>query len=353
MNERCYVGLDQHKHYSYVTVLTSQGQEVKKGMIYHSKAALSRWVREFKDQKATVALEATGFWPWMADFLESHGLEVHLAHPLKVKPFAEKHLKTDRVDSLVLAQLLRLDYLPEAYLAPQEVRKRRELLRFRAFVVSLRTQLKNKVHSYLHAWGLLMPCQAPRRFSAAGCQWLKTLQINGQTEQLIGESLKLIEVCDQVIAQVDRKLEQVGEEDERLELLEQIPGIGKYLGGLIVAEIGEIQRFRRARQLVSYAGLNPAVWSSGGKMRYGRITKYGSPWLRWAFTEAAIHAERKVEQWRASGARLRARKGVSAARMEVARKICRAVFHMLSQQMNFKEYLQGKTNRTPVGSWNP
>jgi len=98
--------------------------------------------------------------------------------------------------------------------------------------------------------------------------------------------------------------------------------VGPILALTLRAEIGDAARFSRAPELASYAGLVPRVEGSGGHVRYGRITRTGSPWLRWALVEAAMHAIKRVDRIGRTGRRLAVRKGIFKARVAVARLLC-------------------------------
>ena len=101
-----------------------------------------------------VALEATYGWEWLAELLEEAGYDVHLAHPLRTQAIAAARVKTDAVDAKTLAHLLRTGLLPEAYIAPPELRDLRELLRHRAVLTRMRTAVKNRVHALLARQGI-------------------------------------------------------------------------------------------------------------------------------------------------------------------------------------------------------
>src|SRR5215216_8013347 len=105
------------------------------------------------DGESKIALEATYGWEWLAELLEDHGYELHLAHPLRTKAIASARVKTDAVDARTLAHLLRADLLPEAYVAPRELRDLRDLLRQRVALTQMRTALKNRVHALLARHG--------------------------------------------------------------------------------------------------------------------------------------------------------------------------------------------------------
>lgn len=108
-------------------------------------------------------MEATYGWEWLADQLTDAGFDVHLAHPLRTRAIAAARVKTDAVDARTLAHLLRSDLLPEAWIAPAELRDLRDLLRHRHALVGLRTSLKNRVHALLARQGILPEQRRPVR----------------------------------------------------------------------------------------------------------------------------------------------------------------------------------------------
>jgi transposase len=112
--------------------------------------------------------------------------------------------------------------------------------------------------------------------------------------------------------------------------LQQVPGIGPILALMIRAEIGVLERFPSAGHLASYAGLVPRVEASAGRMRYGRITRRGSPWLRWALIEAAIHGPRRRDRIGRWSRRLALRKGALKARVAIARTLCEEIYQRWS-----------------------
>ncbi len=106
-------------------------------------------------------MESGYCWQHIYDHLEEAGYDVRLAHLLKVKAIAEAKIMTDEIDSETLAHLLRADLLPESYVPPKEIRDLRELVKRRAFLVGMRTRLKNKVHAELAARACCTRVQKP------------------------------------------------------------------------------------------------------------------------------------------------------------------------------------------------
>ena len=141
-----YVGIDVHRKRSQVAVVTEDGQvQLNKNVVNGSEPFL-RLIGDLPSG-TPVAFEAAFGWSWLADLLEDYGFDAHLVHPLRCKAIASARLKNDKVDAAILAQLLRADLLPEAQLAPAEVRQLRALLRHRIGLVRLGIQLRNRIHA--------------------------------------------------------------------------------------------------------------------------------------------------------------------------------------------------------------
>ena len=151
-----YLGIDQHKRFSQVAVLDEAGKQVGKARWSHdAPQKIREYVRRF--QPAAAALEATRNWDWMFELLEEEVGQVVLSHPARTRLIAEAKIKTDQVDARVLAQLLRIGFLPTAYAPPREVREGRELHRYRMTLVRYQTQLKNRIHALLDRQGIMAP----------------------------------------------------------------------------------------------------------------------------------------------------------------------------------------------------
>src|SRR5262245_54350452 len=187
------IGVDFHKAYSHMTVLDAQGQLVKAGRVSNRGEAIRAVVAPFRDGEAVV--EATRNWTVMYDLLETEVRAVHLAHPLKVRAIAEARIKTDRIDSRILAHLLRCDLLPTAYVRPKAQRMSQQILRQRMFLVRVRTMVKNRIH-------VLIDRQADRRETAAessdlfglsGLAWLRTVVLPATDRQLLDSELTLLQ----------------------------------------------------------------------------------------------------------------------------------------------------------------
>jgi transposase len=174
------------------------------------------------DGESKVALEATYGWEWLADVLEEAGYELHLAHPLRTKAIAAARVKTDAVDARTLAHLLRTDLLPEAYIAPRELR---DLLRHRVALTRIRSALKQRVGAILAKHGIARPYS--NLFGPGGLRFPDELELREGPRRRLDSLLSLIDDFDREIDQTSREIDQRAQADPYVEVLCQISGIGR------------------------------------------------------------------------------------------------------------------------------
>jgi transposase len=320
-----WVGIDLHRRRSFVTAITGDGEVSVRRRIDNDPEA---FLELLGDPDGThVALEATYGWEWLAELLEDAGFDVHLAHPLRTRAIAAARVKTDAVDAAMLAQLLRAGLLPEAYIAPRELRDVRELLRHRVGLVAMRTAIKNRMHAILARHGVIH--QHADLFGKAGRQFLAGLELRQAPRQRLESLLALLDDFNREIDAAASEIDRQAKADDRVRLLCQIHGIGRYTAMLIIAEIGDVRRFPTARHLCAWAGLTPTVRSSDGKARLGHISRQGSSILRWAVVEAAQHVPTRGGPLREQFERIAKRRGRRVARVAVARQILTLCYYGL------------------------
>jgi transposase len=324
-NPTRWVGIDLHRRRSQIAIIDEHGELTLQKRIPTGRET---FIELLGDPKSThVALEATYGWEWLAELLEEAGFDVHLAHPLRTRAIAAARVKTDAVDARTLAHLLRTGLLPEAYIAPPQLRDLRDLLRHRATLVHLRTSIKNRVHALLARQGILP--EHSDLFGTAGREYLADLQLSEGPRRRLDSLLALIGDFDREITNTTSEIDQQAKADTRVKLLCQLRGIGPYIAMLIIAEIGEVKRFPTAKHLCQWAGLAPTVRSSDGKAHHGHISRQGSTILRWALTEAAQHAPTGGGPLRTQYERIAKRRGAKIARVAVARQILTLCYYGL------------------------
>lgn len=323
-----YVGIDMHLKTCEATVMDGKGR-----ITGHAKFATSeKEIRGFFSgvKKAKVAIEASGFiFPWY-DLMREMGHEVKVAHPLKTKLIAEAKIKTDKIDSEALANLLRTDFLPCSYIPDKDTRELRAIVRHRAFLVQERTRMKNRIKSELRAKAISPPFDP---FTAKGQVFLKSLGM-----PRINSSLEVLHALDEQIRQCSCDIENVGKGIPEVELLTSIPGVGYYSALLLlVSEIGDIKRFFSAEKLASYAGVVPSVRQSGPTVRMGGIKRAGNTWLRWILTQTVwVHVTKEKNSFlTAYFNRIAAKRGRKKAVMAASRKLLHVIYAMLRDKKPF------------------
>jgi transposase len=321
-----YVGIDVHRKRSQVAVVTGDGTvQLNKNVVNGSEPFL-RLIGDLPSG-TPVAFEAAFGWSWLAELLEDYGFDAHLVHPLRCKAIASARLKNDKVDAAILAQLLRADLLPEAWLAPPRVRQLRALLRHRISLVRLGTQLRNRIHAVAADHGY---DRSASYWTGPGRGWLAELDLPAASRQIVTDCLAVIDGLAPLIDRIDGELHAHAKADPRVKALRTLPGVGEFTALVILAEIGDISRFGNARKLASWAGLTPTVRGSDLKVRHGHISKQGSVWLRWAMNQAAQTAKRSP-QFAASYAAIAKRRGKKIATIAIARKLLTRAWHLLHE----------------------
>jgi transposase len=321
-----YVGIDLHRRTSHVAAFDEEGLELLSRRVSNDPDAL-RAIFAVLGDEAKVALEAAFGWEWLADLLEAEGIELHLAHPLHTKAIAAARVKTDAVDARTLAHLLRADLLPEAYVAPRQLRALRELLRHHIALTRLRTALKNRVHGLLARQGVQHGYT--ELFGPRGRRFLDQLTLPEGTRRRLESLLALIADFDRELATVKREIRACAKDDPRVSVLTRIPGVGPFIALLVIAEVGDVTRFPSARHLASWAGLTPRVSNSGERVRLGPITHQGSAHLRWGLVQAAQTAVRADGPLKATYERIKRRRGSKVAKVAVAREILTLCYYGL------------------------
>jgi transposase len=273
-----YVGIDVHRKRSQVAVIDAKGEVLTNRNVTNGAETILRVIGGLPP--GTPAAFEAGFGTgWLVQLLEDYGFTPHLVHPSRCKAIASARLKNDKVDAAILAQLLRADLLPEAWIAPPPVRALRALLRHRVHLVRLRTLLRNRIHAIVADHGHDRP--AGGYWTGPGRAWLASLELPAVSREVVDDGLALIDAVDAPIDRLDWEIHRRARSDPRVKVLTQLPGVGPFTALVILAETGDISRFGSARQLASWAGLTPTVRGSDRVAHYGHISKEGSVWLRW------------------------------------------------------------------------
>jgi transposase len=321
--EREYIGIDLHKAFFHVCAVTATGERQWEQRWPTTDQGIGGLLTRCGAQ-SRVAVEASSPTWAFVDRIVDHVGAVHVVDARKTKLKAGYAAKTDRLDAQRLADALRRDSVVGIYYPSPAIRDLRELCRYRCHLSRLQASLKQRIQALLLRHGVVVPMKG--LFTARGTAWLETLTLRGWA----GASLTgLRQVVTDVRAQLPPVMTEIrttAATDPIARALDARPGFGPVFSVTLRAEIGTMTRFPDGPHLASYAGLVPRVERSAKRHWSGRITKAGSPWMRWALIEAAIHQFRRQDDFGRWARQLAVRKGILKARVAVARALCDELF---------------------------
>ncbi len=224
-----------------------------------------------------IAVESTSTWWWFVEKVRELGREVFLSHPKQTKAIASARLKSDKVDALMLARLLKADLLPLVWIPGEKERYVRELLSHRGRLVRSRTAVINELHAVY----------AKRNVEVVGKAWLKAQpvpyrvrELSGYGPRIVKENVELLRFVNEQIGGLDKELRKIAKEDPQANRLMSIIGVGPATAVAMSCWVGDINRFANAKKLVSYFGIAPKVRQSADRERHGHITKEGNRMVR-------------------------------------------------------------------------
>jgi transposase len=334
-----YAGLDLSRQKLDVHVLDESGRTVDIVAVRPDADALRTLAERIARHSEPIeaAIESMNGARFVHDTLERYGWDVAIADAAKAKGLAPLAAKTDKIDARVLAELARRELVPAIWLPDPAVRAERERARFRLYLVRWRSSLKNRIHATLITFG--HPVPVSDLFGVRGRELLAALAIPEPWATTLHTSLRLVDDLETQIDACAAELRTLGADHPYIPLLRTIPGISWILGYTIAAEIGEIRRFASPKRLMGYTGLCPRVYQSGTSDRRGALAKSGPKYLRWALIEAATTAARHPlyrDRYLRTKRRLGKQRGSKIARVELARELAGAIWHMLTRQEPFR-----------------
>jgi transposase len=333
-----YAGLDFSRQRLDVHVLDEEGGTVEVTAVHPDADALRTLAAHVArhGQEVSAAIESMTGSRFVHDQLEMTGWDVAIGDAVKVKGLAPLAAKTDKIDARVLAELARRDLVPEVWLPTPGVRAERERARFRLHLVRHRTALKNRIHATLMSFG--HPVPMADLFGTGGRELLDRRDLPSPWDETLATSLRMVDELDERIRACTEELPTLGADHPSIPLLMTVPGVGWVLAYTITSEIGDIHRFASPKKLAGYTGLCPIVRQSGGRDVRGPLAKNGPKYLRWALIEAAIHAARHPyykDRYERTKHRLGRQRGAKVARVDLARELAKAIWHVLTKNEPF------------------
>jgi transposase len=324
-----FVGLDYHKDSIQVCVMDHVGTVLCNRSCGNDAPEVARLVAGHGDD-VHGAIEACNGAASLADeLIAHHGWDLSLAHPGYVNRMKQNPDKSDYSDARMLADLVRVGYLPKVWLAPAAIRQLRTLTRFRQQLVNERRAVKLRITALLRDARVEEP--PGRRWGRAWMEWLKTTaELGSETRWVIDQHCANLKRLENAIIGVEVRLAQVTADDPIVAQLRTYRGVGPVTAWVLRAEIGRFDRFRTGKQLSRYCGLSPRNASSGPRQADAGLIKAGNEFVRATVVEAAHRLIRYDERWRALAASLRAAgKPACVVAAAVGNRWVRWLYHQL------------------------
>jgi transposase len=345
-----YSGIDLHKDNCVISTVNQKGEMIKQSKLPNHNISIIHYFSGMgKPHKAVV--ESTANWYWLSDLLKENGIEILLAHAKYLKAISYAKVKTDKVDSQTLADLLRMNMIPEAHQISREKRTLRDLMRARLRLVTKRTSCFNSIHRLLGKYNIAVP--ADRNLHD-----LSTLDllINLALDQDALFQLELLK--DQVrllhkqINQLEKSLHPRLIPNEDIQRLLWIPGIGKVLAFSIYLEVDGIDRFADVNKFYSYCRLVPGADNSNRKQRHKSANKDGNRYLKIAFMEAGIKARQYYKEIRQYYQSKACKKHKNIARNLVSLELARITYYVLKNKTGFNNRFKGRIlSKQKITQW--
>lgn len=330
-----YSGIDLHKRLIVICTVNTEGTVIARARMKTESDAVVTYFRQWTEPHHAV-VECTSNWYWLCDLLHSLGIIAVLAHAKYLKAISYAKVKTDAIDAHTLAQLLRMGFVPEAHQLPPEYRAMRDLLRQRMVMEHKRTNLMLHMTSMLAKFNITDLPVGPSQSGFA--DFLAECILPEQYRMTI---LMYHQQCLQV-TEHKKQLEQYFKAQLRptdtLQLLVSIPGIGDITGAIIAMETGAMHRFADAKHYCSYCRLAPGAKDSGGKHSHRSGSKDGNPYLKYAFTEAAIKAMMFYPEIKQFAARVEQRSNAAIARTVVAKELAKICYYVLTRHQQCQSF---------------
>lgn len=331
---KLYLGIDWHKNKSTLCTVDEQGE--RKELVEIKSADMVRYLANKKFEK--IGIEASGGVNDIVQKLKDSGHEVVIINSNLFKAVGMGGKKTDERDATAIANALRLNYIPSVHHKSEGARVLKSNVVSREHLVKMRVDTSNHIRGSLREYGITIP-QGMDRFlenAHAAVAALPVSSLRRRLEFMLGQILALM--AEE--AEAEREIEELVKDDARVARLRTIPGVGPLGSVVLVSVIDGIDRFDDAKKFASYLGLVPQEHSSGGKQRFGSITRSGPEIAR----RYLIHGARSVlmhtkddckDMNRIWAMRLKEKVGMNKAVVALAHRLARIAWSVLKNERDY------------------
>jgi transposase len=332
-----YVGLDYHDETIRVCSLNEDGETMVNRSVANDPAAVMDLIRAHGGLVRAVAIEACcGAANFAAALAHMSGWTVRMGHPSGVNRMKQGPDKTDHTDAWHLANLLRVGYLPEVWLADETTRQLRRLIRFRAGVVAQKKDIKLRILALLREDRVIYP-GGDSTWSRPWMEWIREVELGEESRWVLDQELRRLEQAEADVKKVDQRLEQATGNDPVVAQLKEQPGVGVVTAVTMRAVIGRFDRFRTGKQLSKYCGISPCNSSSGGRQSDAGLIESGNDILRPLLIQLAKRLPRHHSRWKELHTKLRTTKAANVASAAIANRWLRRLYHEMVTKIKQKQ----------------
>ncbi len=335
-----YIAIDSHKHYVMIGGMNQEQQWALRPRKVQMPRFRTWAAQNLKPGDAVVLETTSNVWD-IYDIVAPLVSKTVVANAFKVRQIAEARVKTDKEDVRRLITLLIANIVPEVWVPPMHVRELRSLISFRWRLGKQITMSKNRLHSVIQRFNLHPP--DGNLLADKNQPWWDQQKFTELTGFQVELDLEIIAHLEAQRAKIDQKLAELSDTDpwaDDMVYLMQIPGFGLLTSMILLAAIGDIERFSHPKKLVGYAGFGAGVHDSGKKHQDKSITKEGRKELRWSLVQAAWGAVRSDPYWQAQYKRLTKVKHPNVAIVAIARRLLVAAWQILTKRETYRHFDQ-------------
>lgn len=343
-----YSGIDLHKDNCVITTIDEEGRIINQERVRNIDYKILNYFAVNEGRHKAV-VESTANWYWLSDLLHDHTIEMTLAHSKYLKAITYAKVKTDKVDSFTLAQLLRMNLIPSAHQISPEKRSTRDLMRARLRLVQKRASCYTSIHRLLGKFNRSVPDELQLHNPSTFNQ-IEKIQLDPDYQMQLEAYIEQVKLLTRQIRTLEKRLNSILIPNEDIQRLLTIPGIGKITAFTIYLEIDGIERFPDVKKLFSYCRLVPGARNSNRKKKH-KPSKDGNRYLKMAFTEAAIRAVQYYKEIRQFHQRKLRRCHKAIARAIVAKELARIVYYVLKEKTEFKTFKGISISRKKAAQW--
>jgi transposase len=341
------IGCDYHPSWQQIGWMDPGTGETGERKLEHASGEAERFYRGLA-APALIGMESTGNCQWFVEMATAAGHEVWIGDAARIRASDPRQQKHDRRDAALILKLLLEKRFPRIWTPSSEGKDLRQLLMHRYKLVRIRAQVKNELQHLAMNQGVT---KKQKLWSQAGEKVLRELPLRPWASRRREDLRKLKSMLDEHIAPLDQAVTEAALKDDQARLLMTQPGIGPITSLAFVLTLGDVSRFPRGKQVASYLGLIPREYSSGGKQRWGSISKQGNWFLRMLLVEAAQGAVRCDPGMRNEYLHRCHRKAKGVAKVAAARKLAIRLYWMLRTNTAYPEVVRVESSsRVPLVS---